>query len=363
MTSSSQAKPLRISSLDLLKLLGILLVMMGHCLRKFLGNAFLATPLNDFLWLSEMPLFFLVAGYVHTKEEKLNRWYLLLWGILKKALWYLWPIITFALIRVYCFGQYEDFPHYYDHFLNNPSEGLWFFFVLYWMVVFFDVGTYIGHFFHNPMIKGLLPVLTSVLVDAVLLLAFNYGGTDGIYLGTGLFRQYSVYYLVGYGLFLAYRNADALRPRFPKAEIGVGVGCLAVFLLIALACPGAFYWDTSLDSMRALRFCAGLSSSLFLFLLCRYLCRFRFFRILSFGGRYSGAAYWAQPNLILWWSLWKADNVAMQYLSGFALEGLVILFLAGCAFLTYWIPFAYFAFFFKPQSHYSFEKRWLFFFG
>lgn len=362
MAFSQQAKTPRIPSLDLLKLLGILLVMMGHCLRKFVGTAFLATPLNDFLWLSEMPLFFLVAGYVHTKEEKLNRWYLLSWGILKKALWYLWPIITFALIRVYCFGQYDDFPNYYYHFLNNPAEGLWFFFVLYWVVVFFDVGTYIGHFFRSPIVKGLMPILTSVIVDIVLFLTINCGLTDGVYLGTGLFLQYSVYYLVGYGLFLVYQNGNTLGRRFRRAEIGAGVASLAIFLLIVLGCPKAFYWNMSLGSMRALRLCAGLSSSLFLFLLCRRLCRFRFFRVLSFGGRYSGAAYWAQPNLILWWSLWKADGIVMQYLSGFALEGLVILFVMGCAFLAYWVPFAYFAFFFKPQSHYLFEKRRLSFF-
>lgn len=348
----------RLYTLDLLRLWAIVLVVMGHCLRVFVPD-FLYTRFNNFLWLSELPLFFFVAGYVHTKPEKIDTFLKFFLSVLKKAFWDFWPIITFALIRVYCFRQYPDFPTAYSLFIKNPAEGLWFFFVLFWVDFFFSLGTYLSHFFKGPAFKKALPLVTFLSFWLVLFILYETKQTDGNYLGVELALRYGLFYALGYLGFL-------FLPRLDETKKAVRLGlwlsygvCLSVFLAVCLVVPSLFGLDLTFFPNHLLLFFGGVASTVVFYLQAHFLARFRFCRILSYGGRFTGDVYWAQPNLIKWWPHWVAGTMALQWLSGFALAGLVFLFVGIGLVLCYFIPFLHFAFFLRPYSRYPFERKWL----
>ena len=348
----------RLYSLDLLRLWAILLVVTGHCLRVFVPG-FLYTQFNNFLWLSELPLFFFVAGYVHTKPEKINTGFKFLLAVLKKAFWYFWPIITFALIRVYCFHQYPDFPTAFDLFIKNPSEGLWFFFVLFFVDLFLSLGTYLSHFFWRSLTKKALPLVTFLTFWVILFILYETKMADGDYLGVELTLRYGLFYALGY---LAFLFVPRLNEKKKAVSLGLWITygvCLLAFFVICLAVPSLFSLDLTFFPNHLLLFFGGVASTVVFYLQARLIVRFRFFQILSYGGRFTGDVYWAQPNLIKWWPLWVADTAALQWLSGFALEGLVFLFVGVGVLVCYFVPFLHFGFFFRPYSRYPFERKWL----
>ena len=348
----------RLYSLDLLRLWAIILVVTGHCLRVFVPG-FLNTTFNNFLWLSEMPLFFFVAGYVHTKPEKIDTILKFLLSVLKKAFWDFWPIITFALIRVYCFHQYPDFPTAYDLFIKNPAEGLWFFFVLFFVDFFFSFGTYLSHFFWRSVTKKMLPLATFLTFWVVLFVLYETKVADGNYLGVELALRYGFFYAIGYIVFKVAPHLDE-KKKSVQLFLWITYGvCLSAFIAVCLVVPSIFGLDLTFFPNHLLLFFGGVASTFVFYLQAFVLAHFRFFQTLSFGGRFTGDVYWAQPNLIKWWPHWVADTVALQWLSGFALGGLVFLFVGLGVLLCYFVPFLHFGFFFRPYSRYPFERKWL----
>lgn len=346
-------------AIDLMKLWGILLVMAGHCLRRYVGNDFLNTYLNNFIFIAEMPIFFFAGGFVATKVSKLNRWDKWLWCFFKKALWYFWPIITYGLIRSYAMGQYADFPDAFYHFMNNPLEGLWFFWVYFWVVTFFDLGTFLGSFFKNKTIQALSPLLTSAIFYLTILIVYENGGTDGFYLGTELALRYGGFFYIGYGVSLLYKSAFVQTKTYQRIALGVYFVALFGYVFVAFWYPSVFaIWNTISSPVdHTVRFFSGLCAALVSFFQARFLVRYKVFRFFSYGGRFTAESYWAQPNLILWWPKWSTATLALSYLSGFALLGLVILFIGLSLAILYWIPFAHFVGFMRPFSRYAYEKK------
>jgi len=306
-----------------------------------------------------MPLFFFVAGYVHTKPGKIDTVWKFLLSVLKKAFWDFWPIITFALIRVYCFHQYPDFPTAYNLFIENPAEGLWFFFVLFFVDLFFSFGTYLSHFFWRSLTKKILPLVTFLSFWAVLLVLYETKLTNGNFLGVELTLRYGLFYAMGYG---ACRFSSHLDEKKKAVRLFLWVSyavCLSAFLTVCLVVPSIFGLDLTFFPNQLLLFFGGVAATMVFYLQAFVLAHFCFFQILSYGGRFTGDVYWAQPNLIKWWPLWAAGTASLQWLSGFALAGLVFLFVGLGVLLCYYVPFLHFLFFFRPYSRYPFERKWL----
>ncbi len=130
----------RNQTVDFLKGIAILLVVLGHTMGGVAADAY-----NSFLfnvvWTLQMPLFMLISGYILKYSKPIENARGLWQFFYKKSLAYLfpWAVWTF-LIRGCIWGQTEFFNLKY--LLFNMDAGYWFLFSLWTIVVLCGLARY-----------------------------------------------------------------------------------------------------------------------------------------------------------------------------------------------------------------------------
>ena len=172
----------RIEALDLLKVFAAFLVVFGHCLMKYaIGST--STPLYNFIWLTQMPLFMFVSGFTNTKFEKVNSVQKYLLRVIKNALTLVFPCITFLLI-ISIIDQ-NNFGELVIGFLKDPTQHLWFLWVLFLIRIVFEFGLFIGSKIKNRF-KITVPIIAS-LCAALIIVASIYLSKEDVFVRNNLY--------------------------------------------------------------------------------------------------------------------------------------------------------------------------------
>lgn len=170
----------------------ILLVMLGHTMTGCTSGAE-SSFLYKIIWSLQMPLFFLISGYVTRYSREISDWSVLVRQLGRRTLQLLLPFAVWTfLVRGLLFGQ--------TYFLNvgwlirHMDSGYWFLFSLWTISVVYLFSVFLsGKLLRGKRLFGTI-ILFGLLLALLALLAF-WQGTD--FLGLKLTLYYSAFYLLG----------------------------------------------------------------------------------------------------------------------------------------------------------------------
>lgn len=138
----SSLKKERNSSVDIIRGVAMILVVLGHTISGSSVN-YEKSFIFEIIWSLQMPLFMLISGYVMRYSRHANSFKELLLTILRKATAYLLPwCVWTVLVRGIIFGQH--------HFLNiknllfNMDTGYWFLFSLFTISFIFVISDFLS---------------------------------------------------------------------------------------------------------------------------------------------------------------------------------------------------------------------------
>lgn len=148
-------------NVDYIKGIAILLVVLGHTMTTSTVNSENSILFN-FLWSLQMPLFFLVSGYLtkYSKPiagigefEKFSK---------KRTVGYLIPfaVWTFA-VRGLIFGQYSFFN--IKNLAFNMDNGYWFLFSLWTICIVYGFSCFISEKASSEMVKSIVRISVFLL--------------------------------------------------------------------------------------------------------------------------------------------------------------------------------------------------------
>lgn len=182
----------RNTQVDIIRGIAILLVVLGHVIPAMTANPHDSWVFNV-IWSLQMPLFFLLSGYVTRYSRPLQTGKDLGKFIGKKALAYLlpWLVWTF-LVRAWLMGQSQFFDVAY--LLYHMDTGYWFLVSLFVITVVFGVSQWVAGRFAKQPIARLLWTVAGCLVGVVVIAAIGLVAGMG-FLGTKL----TLYYLPFFG--------------------------------------------------------------------------------------------------------------------------------------------------------------------
>lgn len=129
-------------SVDFYRGIAILLVILGHTIETGTNN-YNSTVAFSFIWAIQMPLFFLISGYVVKYSRPINSSKSLLELLKRRTIAYLlpWFVWTFV-IRGFLFGQESLLK--IDYLLWNMDSGYWFLVSLWTISVIFAFSSYLA---------------------------------------------------------------------------------------------------------------------------------------------------------------------------------------------------------------------------
>lgn len=339
-------------AVDFLKLFASLLVVLSHCIMKYVYNGGTANPFFNMIWLTQMPLFMFASGLVAPKQEKLTHIVDYFRRELRNAIILLTPCLTYLLINSIAF-KIPVLSLLYD-FYKNPESNLWFLFVLFLIHCIFDFGVYISTKIKHRL--GLLiPVLVSILFSGFLAICIVLHLFDGKILGTKLLSYYIPFYCLGYLTTILFKSKIATKKHFN----------LCFYILLAMCCLSFFFISFYFESIHSfddfdiklllIRIIGSVSSIvLFLFFSDR-ITNIRIFASLSKFGAFSLESYYVHM-FILKFLNYSSSSVGAQWAIAFGTWATLIVSVALFIIACYNIPFLHLAIFGKSYSRYEFEK-------
>lgn len=210
-------------TVDILRGLAMLMVVLGHTMSGSSANSE-ASFLFQVVWSLQMPLFFLISGYVTRYTRPMETGSCLLKYIAKKTVAYLlpWVVWTFG-VRGLLWGQ-SGFLNL-KHLLRHMDSGYWFLFSLWMISMLFGFAQFAARK-HTGRKNTAIIFLVSILGVAIL-------GCLGLTAGLSfLCIKLTIYYIPFYLLGHIYGKYDPKIPEKVK-QIVVPI-CLVVWLAIIL---------------------------------------------------------------------------------------------------------------------------------
>lgn len=210
-------------TVDVLRGLAMLLVVLGHTMS---GSSVDSEKsfIYQIIWSLQMPLFFLISGYVTQYSKPMESGKSLWRYVIKKTVAYLLPWTTWTFgVRGVIFGQ----TNYLDvkNLLWNMDSGYWFLFALWMISMVFGFAQFAANK-HTGLKNTAIICLVSILGAAIL-------GCVGLVAGLSfLCIKLTIYYLPFYLLGHIYGKYSEKVPEKVK-HICVAVG-LIVWLVIIL---------------------------------------------------------------------------------------------------------------------------------
>lgn len=108
---------------DVLKGFAAILVVLGHVIQ-FSVKGYENSIIFNIIWSVQVPLFMIIAGYFSLTKKENN-----LKNLLKSLFSYLWPFITFFILRC-IISKYSNLLDYAYELIWHIDGSLWFLFVL-----------------------------------------------------------------------------------------------------------------------------------------------------------------------------------------------------------------------------------------
>lgn len=279
----------RVSYLDFLKLIAMLMVVFDHCITKWVFDI-QKTQLYNYIFLTQIPIFMFVSGIFMNKhfESNFNLKQTAL-SIAKIAISLLVPFIGFSIIvsSIRC-SSFDSFINLLSNCFMDPDSSLWFIWALFWMHVFLVLSIYIAKRFFK---KYYLCLAFSVLFYVVFLIAPLL-----IYLKIGdlfcskLILYYSIYFVAGFCFGTLYKKISS--------NLKTDVFKIILFIISIIVLAVAMYLrptiifdaDNLINSI--IRICGSFASIASLTVVSYYLCKISIFRFISKFGQLSLEFYY-----------------------------------------------------------------------
>ncbi len=344
----------RIEAIDLLKLFAAFLVILSHSMMKYINHA-TYNPLFNFIWLTQMPIFMFLAGFLNNNADKYLTIKKYLLRISKKAMILLIPCLSFLFITSIL--ENRSIVVGFINFYKNPESNLWFLKVLFIIHLIFDFGLYISSKI-KVSISFVVPVLLACLVSIVIIIMmFIFKGRfDFSTLSLKLIAYYIPFYCLGY-LFFMFINSNFSQKRPIKIISSFAIAIFAVLLIIE-----CFYFksihefDDSNFKYVLIRLIGSVSSIFICLFIANIVIKFSFVLRISKFGAYSLQAYYLHI-LFLSHLNFSAQNSLNQWLLSLGITALLIVLVFAAMVVIYFIPFAHLIMFGKSFSFYKFEKK------
>lgn len=344
----------RVETIDLLKLFAAILVVFSHCIAKYVEGG-TSTPIFNFIWLIQMPLFMFTTGYVNADSNKVSTMKKYLFRLARNSLFLLLPCLSFMIITSALDGS--NITTSLLSFYKNPETNLWFLWVLFMIHFIFDFGLFISTKIRKK-VRTFVPVAISLLVSlGIVLLMFSLKNSFNFStLSLKLLAYYIPFYCFGY--FFHYIVSKGMF-RYKKGTL-----LSIVFLVFSLTVVTfeIFFFDSiySFDDGNIKLVLIRVLGSVCAVYVCVFgadlLCKFKIFRIIAKGGMFSLEAYYLHI-IFLRFLNYSNENNALQWLISIGSSVLLLFLVALLLVIIYFIPFLHLVLFGKSFSFYKFEKR------
>lgn len=252
LTQSGSTKPLRNNTVDIVRGFAMLMVMLQHtiagCTVDF-GN----TTLFRVIWSLQMPLFFIISGYVTRYGRPIESANGLKQYIWKKTLAYLFPwLVWSAMVRGAIYGNYYFLDPKY--LLWHMDTGYWFLFSLWWLVIINGIADYLSNLLNTCHWYWRVVVHLSFSVAGALMLALM-GICFGIeFLAIKLTLFYFPLYIAGYLSGQVQDRIGVIKGRIYQPVVAL---CLFVWLFIILRI--GFFGEEMTANILVIRYLASIT--------------------------------------------------------------------------------------------------------
>ena len=207
---------------DVLKGFAAILVVLGHVIQ-FSVKGYENSIIFNIIWSVQMPLFMIIAGYFSLTKKENN-----LKNLLKSLFSYLWPFITFFILRC-IISKYSNPLDYAYELIWHIDGSLWFLFVL----AIFKIAHFFGRLFSKDKnnFKGFITYSFAFFIFIVLYispsvkLGFNFIGIKYV-------MYYSFFFYFGYIWHLLQNTKIANYMNSKKLDIIAGIFSITYFVII-----------------------------------------------------------------------------------------------------------------------------------
>lgn len=181
--------------IDIIRGLTILLVVLGHTMTGSTSNS-QNSFLYNIIWSLQIPLFFLISGYVTKFSKAADTVLELLKIIIRRSISYILPWIVWTfIIRGIVFDNKEFLNLYF--ILWNLDSGYWFLFSIWVITILFNISLFIS----NKVTNNSLPriIVTSIIYSIEIVMLLVIGKLFGFsFLCIKLTIYYMPFYYIGF---------------------------------------------------------------------------------------------------------------------------------------------------------------------
>lgn len=251
----------RNSTVDIVRGFAMLMVMLQHtiagCTVDFENTTFFRA-----IWSLQMPLFFIISGYVTRYSRAVDSAKALWHYIWKKTMAYLFPwLVWTAVVRGAIYGNYFFLDPKY--LLWHMDAGYWFLFSLWWLVIINGIADFlsnllkVGHWYWR-VAAHLCFALAGALVLALIGLCF---GIEFLAIKLTLF--YFPLYIAGYLWGQVQDRVGVIKGRLYQTVVALS---LLTWLFIILRV--GFFGEEMTTSVLAMRYLASITGCVIVIYVC-----------------------------------------------------------------------------------------------
>lgn len=287
----------RIAFYDFMKLIALGFVMLDHTFQHW-RPALTQSAFYNFIFLTQMPLFFFIAGYFSfRKATSVSRFLDCTKNELRACASYLIPFFSFALLK-WASGGYTSSSLFEYLFLviSHPQNGLWFLWVLFWMEAILNISGFLAGLIKRIPFKKITTIVFYLLClsapATLYLFASDFGDAK-------LLIYYSLFFLLGPILMPILEKITSIGDGEKRHLLMALLAAISLLLLAVVLNYNPSYLnapDTLINI--SLRILGGLSSITVMVMVCNELCRLSLFRQISKLGMFSLETYYVHVFLL-----------------------------------------------------------------
>lgn len=280
-----------------MKFAALIFVMLDHTFQHW-NPALTQTQFYNFVFLTQMPLFFFIAGYfAYKKAVSFARFPDFVRHELRLCASYLIPFFSFAL-RKWVSGGFtlSPFPNYLALVISHPQNGLWFLWVLFWMETILGMSTLLSGSIKKIRFKKCMTYVIYLFCLLAPTALYRFANDFG---DSKLLIYYSLFFLLGPALVPAFEWVISVKECEKRHLLEtLWAGIAALVLSISLKCNPSYLNSPDTLANISLRVLGSLSSLSIIFFVCDELCRFSWFCQISKLGRFSLETYYVHVFLL-----------------------------------------------------------------
>lgn len=241
----------------------MLMVVLQHTIAGCTVD-FANTTLFRALWSLQMPLFFIISGYVTRYGHPLDSTKSLKKYIWKKTIAYLFPwLVWSALIRGTIFGNY--------YFLNpkyllwHMDSGYWFLFSLWWLVIINGIADYFSNLLkiNNRFWRISAHLLFTIIGASILAVVGVYLGIEFLAIKLTLF--YFPLYMAGFLWGQIQDRVISINEHYYQFVVA-----LSLFIWLFIILRVGFFGEEMSAGVLALRYIASIAGCIIVISVCHY---------------------------------------------------------------------------------------------